>query len=183
MDRDVIINVLNRMTTCPGDPLIVKPAGGMELRRLQEDLNKLKEQGLEIPLAPTDYLEFLEIANGVSWNGFEFFGTYQVTEKKSGYTLPDIVTMNDKIYERKLGIAGRLLLGRFDDDIYVYNDEDASFQVLDSLTLTEIESYESFELLFAESLLPYMFYESLPSDDDDEEYPPDDEDYPIDDET
>ncbi|MCR5094081.1 MAG: YrhA family protein [Lachnospiraceae bacterium] len=179
MDAEVIRNVLNDLSTCAGEPLIVKPAEGMELKRLQEDLQKLADLGVAVPQAPADYLEFLEVANGLSWNGFEFFGTYQVTVKKSGYTLQDIVTMNDKMHERKMGLSNMLLLGRFDDDIYVYNANNGKYQALDSLTLTEIETCNTFDQLLILSLYPYV------DDDDetDEDFEPDDEDYPIDDET
>ena len=50
--------------------LIIKPAEGKALARCQEDLHLIG-----VPQLPADVIEFLEIANGVAWNGFEFFGT------------------------------------------------------------------------------------------------------------
>ncbi|MCR5675762.1 MAG: YrhA family protein [Lachnospiraceae bacterium] len=152
-------------------PLIVKPAVGKELARMQQDLLELAGNGVRIPQVPADYLEFLEIANGFAWNGFEFFGTYQVTVKKSGYTLIDLVNFNGKMRQRKMGMDDLLVLGRFDDDIYVYNAGTKQYQTLDSLTLTEIDTWDGFDELFVASVTPYID----PDEDPDDEYPPDDE--------
>ena len=120
--------------------LIIKGAVDEELTRCDRDLTSISA-----PKLPPEYIQFLKIANGMSWNGFEFFGTYQVTVKKTGYILQDIVTMNDKMRSRKFGFGDLLLLGRFDDDIYIYNPKTEQYQALDSLTLIEVESYDTFE--------------------------------------
>ncbi|MCR5323015.1 MAG: YrhA family protein [Lachnospiraceae bacterium] len=161
MDREAILNLLDEIY--PTNALIIKPAGEFEINRCQEDL-----KGIEVPELPDGYIEFLtEIANGFAWNGFEFFGTYQVTVKKSGYKLIDIVQYNYKLKYRKEGLKNKLVLGRFDDDIYIYNTKTRKYQALDALTLIEIESYDSFEDMFIENVSAYIY-------DDDEE---DDEDY------
>ncbi len=162
MDTENIADIFDKIYET--DALIVKPAGALEIARCQRDLHDIS-----VPALPAEYIEFLKIANGVAWNGFEFFGTYQVTVKKSGYTLTDIVSFNDKQHQNKMGLKQMLLLGRFDDDIYVYNTEIAKYQALDSLTLTEIDTYDTFEDLFVTNVTAYIDY-------DDDDLPPDDED-------
>ncbi len=161
-EREAIKDLFDRIYET--DALIVKPALGWELARCQEDLHKIGA-----PELPADYIEFLEIANGISWNGFEFFGTYQVTVKKSGYTLNDIVSANTDWHGRKMGLKGLLVLGRFDDDLYVYHSGNHGYLAVDSLSLAPIDRFRSFSELFLNSVGPYADYE-------DDGYPPDDED-------
>ena len=147
------------------DALIVKPATDEELARCNDDLAAISKAGTDYIdsikpgaktkktskirlVLPESYTEFLRIANGYAWNSFEFFGTYQVTVKKSGYVLPDIVTMNQKYHNDKMGLDDMIVLGRFDDDIYVYNFKESEYQALDAMTLGYIDSYEGFDDLF-----------------------------------
>ena len=145
------------------DALIVKPAVGAELARCQEDLHSIG-----VPELPADVIEFLEIANGVAWNGFEFYGTYQVTVNKTGYTLRDIVSINQDWHERKMGLTDQLVLGTFDDDLYVYHSRMNCYRILDQMTLTQIDSCRDFAELFIGQVGSYC--------EEEEEYPPDDED-------
>ncbi len=133
------------------DALIIKGAVAKELSRCNEDLTSIR-----VPFLPADYVEFLQIANGVSWNGFEFYGTYQVTEKRTGYCLRDIVNVNNEWHKRKLGLDSRIVLGTFDDDLYLYDPESKRYQTVDNLTLTPIDFFDSFEELFVCSIMPYL---------------------------
>ena len=163
MDIENIADVFNRIYKT--NALIIKPAVAFEIARCQRDLHDIGA-----PALPSEYIEFLKVANGMAWNGFEFFGTYQVTVKKSGYKLIDIVAFNHKQRGYKAGMDQLLVLGRFDDDIYVYNAEISKYQALDSLTLIDIDTYDTFEELFISNVTAYIDY------DDDEDMPSDDED-------
>ena len=161
MDREKIEDIFDIVYET--DALIVKAAEGKELSVCVEDLISIG-----MPALPADYIEFLETANGFAWNGFEFFGTYQVTVKKQGYVLRDIVSVNEEWHELKMGLEGKLVLGQFDDDIYIYDPEAGKYQELDNITLTEIDTYDSFDELFVGTV-------GLYTDFDDEEYSCDDE--------
>ncbi|MCR4793250.1 MAG: SMI1/KNR4 family protein [Lachnospiraceae bacterium] len=176
--------------------LIIKPATDEEIARCNEDMgivlgsrssgdrldtirqgNRSASSSSAPKLSlPEGYVRFLKIANGYAWNGFEFFGTYRVTEKKSGYTIPDIVTMNQDMHERKLGLTNMIVLGRFDDDLYVYNYAESKYQALDNLTLFLIDSFKEFDDLFICYVSMYTDEEKISYDDesDDDEF--DDED-------
>lgn len=147
------------------DALIIKPATDEEIARCNGDLADILRSGGDyidsirpgaktsgasgtVLSIPESYAEFLKISNGYAWNGFEFFGIYQTTVKASGYTLPDLITMNEKYHNDKMGLDDMIVLGRFDDDIYVYNFKESEYQALDSLTLSYIDSFEGFDDLF-----------------------------------
>ena len=152
--------------------LIIQPAKLFEIDRCNNDLKSIGVAPL-----PAEYIEFLrEVANGLAWNGFEFFGTYKVTVKKSGFVLKDIVYFNQYYHESKYGLKDMIVLGRFDDDMYVYNTVDKVYQSLDRLTLMEIETYETFEDLLLLTVGEYAYY------DDDDDYEEDDDDFEEDDE-
>ena len=159
MNEELIADLFDKIYE--SDALIIKPAEDMELERCARDFNDIG-----ITAVPDDYFEFLKMANGVAWNGFEFFGTYQITVKKTGYVLEDIVSVNQKMRNRKPGLEKMIVLGRFDDDIYVYNSEKFIYQALDSLTLIEIESYESFDELFSLNVGAYIDFDDFDDSDD-----------------
>lgn len=158
MEYEVITDLFN--TIYETGALIIKPAVDYEIKRCVKDL-----ASISAPALPSEYIQFLKVANGMSWNGFEFFGTYRVTVKKTGYVLQDIVSMNEKMRQRKFGFGNLLLLGRFDDDIYVYDPKTKQYQALDSLTLIEVESYDTFEDLIVGTV---GVYADDVSDDEDE---------------
>ncbi len=164
MDRERIEDIFDIVYEL--DALIVKAAEAEVLSRCQADLAHIG-----VPSLPADYIEFLEIANGFAWNGFEFFGTYQVTVKNQGYVLSDIISVNEEWHERKLGLKDKLVLGRFDDDIYIYDPKTSEYQALDSMTLTEIDTYDSFDDLFVCTVGLYTDFDDEDISYDDEEDP------------
>ena len=146
MDRERLVQLFE--TVNDTGALIVKPATDDEIEMLGKDIT-----------LPAEYIEFLKFADGFSWNGFEFFGVYIVTVNSSGYTLKSVVVMNETYKTRKFAFEGKILLGRFDDDIYVWDEKDGLYKALDSLTMIEIESYEHFDDLFYDVVSEYAFYE------------------------
>ncbi|MCR5688086.1 MAG: SMI1/KNR4 family protein [Lachnospiraceae bacterium] len=167
------------------DALIVKPAADEEIERCNKDLDEIsggtgedyiasikpgarkseKEKSAALSL-PDDYTEFLKIANGYAWNGFQFFGTYQVTVKKSGYTLLDIVSVNQNYRERKFGLKDMIVLGDFDDDLYAYDFKSSKYLVMDQITLTPFDEYDSFDELFTCTVGAYAYYDDEWPDDE-----------------
>ena len=130
------------------DALIVEPATDFEIKRCNRDLDDI-----ECPRLPKEYKMFLKAANGFAWNGFEFFGTYEVREKSSGYVLKDIVGYNE-YYAFHDDI---LILGKFDEDYYVYDSAKKAYMALDRLTKMEVYHYSSFEDLIDQTVGIYAF--------------------------
>lgn len=161
------------------DPLIPAPATRESLAACQK---ALAERGY--PILPPGAIEFFQLANGFSWNGFEFFGSNATTTESGRYTLKDIVHMNDVWHDNREGRDHLLLLGRFDDDIYVYDKDEDSFHVLDGLTLFPIDEYFEYDELFICSVNEYACEYEYEEDLDDEDWEEDaeeildDEDWP-----
>ena len=135
---DMIKDILK--TTADSDALIIDPADDTKIEKCNRDL---LDNGLH-PL-PEGYVRFLKISDGYAWNGFEFFGTENCTEKSTGYTLSDIVGFNEYIRERKGYSDDLLVLGRFDEDIYIYDYLEKRYKAIDRLTSIEADDFESFE--------------------------------------
>ena len=120
--------------------LIAQPAYDVAIRKCNRNLRCI---GLK-PM-PKGYADFLKAANGYAWNGFEFYGTDICKEASSGYVLRDIVAVNYDMRERKCDFpANTLILGQFDEDIYIYDDKKKKYLSLDSMTLSEMDAFDSF---------------------------------------
>lgn len=76
---------------------------------------------------PKEYARFLKKTNGYAWNGFEFFGTDEARREAESYVLRDIVWFNEYIGARKDLADGCLVLGRFDEDIYLYDGNEKKY--------------------------------------------------------
>lgn len=124
--------------------MIVRPASSKDLAQCQKDMAEM-----EFPAIPQGYIDFLKAANGFAWNGIEFFSTDQVTDPESNYMLNDIVSANEYFVDNNEGLEHCVLLGRADDDLYVYNTENKKFEVLDFTGRDVMEEYDSFDELFS----------------------------------
>jgi hypothetical protein len=135
------------------DAMIVRPATDKDIKRCRKDF-KIMEFAAPIP---DGYVEFLKQLNGFAWNGIEFFSTDQVTDPETDYTLNDIVTANEDFAEQNgdfLEIKNYMLLGRADDDLYVYNAANGRYEVLDMTGRDVMEEYKTFEAMFVGVVAP-----------------------------
>ena len=133
------------------DALIVEPAGDMEIERCNEDLLDIDLRGL-----PEEHALFFRTASGFAWNGFQFFGTWEVREKSSGYVLADIVGYNERIRERRDISDALLIVGTFDEDVYVYDYDRKRYYALDRLTWMHVDDYDSFQDLLLSTVGAYV---------------------------
>jgi hypothetical protein len=143
-------DVLNRLTSTDADPMIVRPATDKDIKLCNKDFAKC---GFGVSL-PAQYAEFLKLLNGFAWNGIEFFSTDQVTDPETNYTLNDIVSANEDFSVHNEGLRHCVLLGRADDDLYVYNTQNGRYEVLDMTGRDVIDEYETFEAMFVAVVAP-----------------------------
>jgi hypothetical protein len=135
------------------DAMIVRPATDKDIKRCKKDFKNID---CTVPL-PDGYIWFLKQLNGFAWNGIEFFSTDQVTDPETDYTLNDIVTANEGFAEQNgdfLEIKNYMLLGRADDDLYVYNAANGHYEVLDMTGRDVMEDFDSFEAMFVGVVVP-----------------------------
>lgn len=131
--------------------MIVRPASSKDLAQCQKDMAEI-----EMHPVPQGYIDFLREVNGFAWNGIEFFSTDQVTDPESNYTLLDIVTANEDFAEYNDDLPDCVLLGRADDDLYVYNTANSKYEVLDFTGHDVMEDYDTFDALFENVVSPRM---------------------------
>ena len=155
---EAIQDILDK--TAKSEALIARPADDTEIEKCDRDL---REMGL-LPL-PEGYARFLKSANGYAWNGFEFFGTDRCKEDSSDYVLKNIVEFNEYIRERMGCSDDVLVLGRFDEDIYIYDYSESRYKAIDRLTSMDADEFEDFEDLLTSTVGLYAGEE-----DEDDDY-------------
>ncbi len=106
------------------------------------------------PVLPNDYIGFLKICNGLSFNGVELYGTDIVKDLITGYVLIDIISYNEELFceENK----NLLFIGCVDDDIYTYNAKTKMYEVRDICLLDIIEEYSGFCDFFIGEIYKYL---------------------------
>ncbi|MCR4895835.1 MAG: YrhA family protein [Lachnospiraceae bacterium] len=157
MNQETITKILAKIRET--NALIVQPAGENDLARCQVDLATIG-----VPLLPSDYMEFLKIANGVSWNDFQFFGTAPIMVKVDDCALASIFNKNEIMHTLSEKLEGFLVVGSFRNEIYVYNPRLETFDTLEAGTFRPLDSFDSFDEMLEESVGYYAFY-----DDEEEE--------------
>ena len=121
----MIEEIIKKLSDNPG-AMIVRPASSKDLAMCQKDMAEIG-----LPAIPQGYIDFLRGVNGFAWNGIEFFSTDQVTDTETNYMLNDIVSANEDWTDYSDDFKGLVLLGRADDDLFVYNTANQKYEVLD----------------------------------------------------
>ena len=134
--------------------MIPRPASKKDLKLCQKDM-----ADMDFPPLPQEYADFLAKLNGFAWNGIEFYSTDQVTDPETNYMLCDIVSANESFViqnEGFLEVKNYVMLGRSDEDIYVYNTTNGRYEVLDRDGRDVMEKYETFEAMFTGVAAPRL---------------------------
>ena len=146
----MIEDILKKLADDDG-AMIVRPASSKDLAQCQKDMAEIG-----LPPVPQGYIDFLREVNGFAWNGIEFFSTDQVTDPESNYTLNDIVTANEDFSEYNDDLEGCVLLGRADDDLYVYNTANEKYEFLDFTGHDVMEDFDAFDAMFEGVVSPRL---------------------------
>lgn len=144
----MIADIIEKLKDEPA-AMIVRAASSKDLAQCQKDM-------AEIQLAPIPqgYIDFLRNVNGFAFNGIEFYSTDNVTDPESEYTLIDVVTANEDFAEYNEDLAHCVLLGRADDDLYVYNTQTQKYEVLDFTGHDSMEEFDNFDQMFVSVVTP-----------------------------
>lgn len=100
---------------------------------------------------PDGYIEFLSITNGLDWNGLLIFASETIPIV--GYTdrkIPGFVDMN-LLYRENEDCLDLLFFGESGIDSYVYCISAKQYQILDRVSLSLTETFDSFEMLIYEA--------------------------------
>jgi hypothetical protein len=126
--------------------LISRPASDADIEGCMRNL-----EALELPLLPEDYIKFLQICNGLAWNGIEFYGTSSVTNSDPFFILVDVVVFAKSkadYYKDLIESCGLLFLGRGDEDLFAYNVDRKMYEIYDVSGMDVMEEYKYFDNLF-----------------------------------
>ena len=122
---------------------IFKPADEPDLRALRMNMAKDK-----MPPLPTDYVQFLMLADGLMFNGLRFFGVNAHERDKANYTYPDLFNVNKDFYARNRR-QDVLIVGEKDEDWLIYSSKQKTFQVMDKLDLVpDLDLPRFFDLIY-----------------------------------
>jgi len=126
--------------------MIPRPANDADIEGCMRTLEEL-----ELPPLPDDYTGFLQICNGLAWNGVEFYGTNRVAATDSFFILVDVVSFAETkaaYYGDLLDLCGLLFIGRSDEDLFAYNVDRQMYEVYDITGMDVMEEYKYFDNLF-----------------------------------
>ncbi len=157
----MLAEIIERITD-ENDSAVELPANARDITICQKEF-----AGKGLPQLPSGYLEFLKEANGLSWNGFEFYGTSEFSGDSEDENIVSITKANENFS----GEDGKLLLGQSEEEQYIYNFNNKKYEITDPVTGEEIETYASFEDLFTD-----LMENVLSALEDEEEYDDDEED-------
>lgn len=108
--------------------LVFPPAELMEIQRVSIQLVK---QGL-IQI-PNDYIQFLEITDGLSWNGLELFSIYEQERKDSVF--PSVQLLSYQARQNLKGLFPKsLVLGFAPEQLILYEAPKKAYTIVDRYT-------------------------------------------------
>ena len=129
------------------------PAKEDDIRLLRLTLARHK-----LPTLPMDYVQFLNLTDGLLWNGMQFYGVQAHNRDNLGYTLPGLLEVNMDYASRKRR-QDFLVLGEVDEDLIVYAPKEKTYQLVDKMDLlAELNLPRFFDVV-------YLFSEDLVKED------------------
>ena len=96
-----------------------------------------------IPPIPTEYVSFLGVTNGLSWNGVVLYALHNIEREKGLYYHPGIMNTYSASIKNPL-MRKKLCLGYAPESFIIYDALDKVFQVRDRYTFDIIFSTKGF---------------------------------------
>ena len=115
-------------------------------RASQEALTEVAEalEDIDAPHLPLDFQAFLKETNGFVWHGLQIFGTTGIAIDHPKTIVPALPDINESYRSSLSEMENRLLLGRSEDDLYIFDAEKSSYWILDRHGLEFIEGFSCF---------------------------------------
>lgn len=120
-----------------------EPADSKSVRNVE---TSLKSNGF--PPVPDEYLQMLEVTDGLVWNGIEMYGTKTYNRELKGYSLPGIVEVNMDFMGFD-ALAGKLIVGRMPEELIVYSPAEKLWGCIDRTDFTIVQTAPSLKELLA----------------------------------
>ena len=118
---------------------VVFPA--IEPKIVQQASVKLVKAG--VPPIPLDYVSFLALTNGLSWNGVDLFSLENIERNKGAFHHPGIL-QNYQFCQNNAVMQKKLLLGYGWETVIVYDFSIKEYQLLDRYTYQAVLHFATF---------------------------------------
>lgn len=113
----------------------------VDAKTVQQASVKLVKSGVT-PI-PLDYVSFLSLTNGLSWNGMELFSLNNIERAKGAFHHPGIMD-NFSFCQNNALMKRKLLLGYGWETLIVYDFAQKEYQLVDRYTYRVILSFPTF---------------------------------------
>ena len=110
----------------------------IDSKLVQQGSVKLVKSGI-VPI-PLDYVAFLSLTNGLSWNGLELFSLNNLERAKGAFHHPGILD-NFSFCQNNALMKKKLLLGYGWESLIVYDFTQKEYQLIDRYTYRLIISF------------------------------------------
>lgn len=107
---------------------VFAPAQMMDIQRTSITL--VKKGWIQIP---ADYIQFLSLTDGLSWNGLELFAIKEHERRDSVFTQPTILNYQEENSLKNL-FPKALILGRASEELILYRGDLKEYHILDRYT-------------------------------------------------
>lgn len=103
---------------------------------------------------PEEYAKFLQVYNGIIYDGMELLGTTSYLREQKGYTYKSIFEVNQN-YSRIGFFRQKLIIGMLSESFIIYDQPNNIFAIIDRLNLDSKTVFNSFNEMFK---LLYSFF-------------------------
>jgi len=143
MLKDILKKVAKEDAKYGGRPQ--PPAKAAELRRLKQEA--LDQLGYELP---EDYVDFLEIVDGLDYDGVVLFGSStKPLVDKPDIELEGFIEANERMRKDLEGADQYIFFGTDNDEVLAFSFEKQEYLILDEVSFDPFESYYSYSQLVA----------------------------------
>ncbi len=114
-----------------------------------EEINRVNAELVQNDFCtlPAEYAEFLQIHNGIIYDGLELSGTIPHKRVQKDYVFNGILDIN-KRYSQIDYFSQKLILGELPESFLIYDAETSGYEIVDRLNLDSRRIFGSFNELF-----------------------------------
>lgn len=118
---------------------------------IKKKLSKTNEILAQITLAeiPLEYAEFLQLTDGLIFNGIEFFGTAK--HPRRNYIFPDLKTINLP-YARYSFFKNKIILGHASETLLIYDEGTKKYSISDRINLRPLKEVGNLRELLLDAI-------------------------------
>ena len=110
-------------------------------KRAQQTSVKLVKAG--VPPIPLDYIGFLALSNGLSWNGMDLFALENIPREKGAFYHPGIL-QNMVFCQNNTLMKKKLLLGTGWEELLIYDFTTKTYSLIDRYSYDTVVSFPTF---------------------------------------